>query len=217
MSKPRLSFFYDFVSPYTYFSATQIDALAAKHDVEVSWEPALLGGIMKATGNTPPAALPARASYMMQDLVRWAEFYGVPFTFTPFFPLVTMAAMRAALGVRMRAKDGFAAFNQAVFRAAWVEQRNVASKDVLADIAKTIGIAPEIVLAADDAPNIKDLLKEQTQRAVSLGAFGMPYVVVEQGDSREGYFGNDRLPLVEARLVRGSPWPTSDKVATIAG
>ncbi len=215
MSKPRLSFFYDFVSPYTYLAATQIDALAEKHGVELSWEPALLGGIMKATGNTPPAGVAARADYMMQDLVRWAELYGVPFEFSPHFPLNTMAAMRAALGVRLRAKDGFAAFNRQVFRAAWVEKKNVADKDVLSDVATQCGIAPEIVLAANDAPNIKDLLKEQTQRAVSLGAFGMPYVVVEEGESREGYFGNDRLPLVEARLRRGSPWPTTAAVVRL--
>ena len=212
MSKPRVSFFYDFVSPYTYLASTQIEALGKKHDVEVSWEPALLGGIMKATGNTPPAMLAARADYMMKDLYRWSAHYGVPFEFSPHFPLNTMAAMRAALGVRLRAKDGFSAFNAHVFRAAWVEGKDVSSKDVLGDIATKCGIAPEIVLAANDAPNLKVLLKEQTERAVSLGAFGMPYVVIEDGDSREGYFGNDRLPLVEARLVRGSPWPTTSHV-----
>lgn len=215
MPPPRVSFFYDFTSPYTYLASTQIDAVAEKHGVKVSWEPALLGGVMKAVGNQPPALLVPRGEYMLQDLTRWSALYGVPFRFSPCFPLNSMAALRGALGVRMRAPASFAKYNHAMFRAAWVDGRDIGSKDVIEAIAKEAQLAPEIVLSANDAPNVKELLKEQTQRAVSTGAFGMPWVVVEQeladgGVSREGYFGNDRLPMLDARLSRGAPWPKSE-------
>jgi 2-hydroxychromene-2-carboxylate isomerase len=214
MSATRLVFFYDYVSPYTYLASTQIDALGEKHGLRVDWEPALLGGVMKATGNQPPAMLPARATYMGEDLVRWAEDYGVPFRFTPFFPLQTMAALRAAIAVRARDLSHFATWNTRVFRAAWVEGLDVGNKEVLADIAREIGVDPAIVTGANDDAAVKERLKAQTEHVVSLGAFGFPWIVVEQtaddgAKTSESYFGNDRLAMVDARLRRGRPWPRS--------
>jgi 2-hydroxychromene-2-carboxylate isomerase len=214
MPATRIVFFYDFVSPYTYLASTQIDALAAKHGLRCDWEPALLGGVMKATGNQPPAMLPARAAYMGEDLVRWADDYGVPFRFTPFFPLQTMAALRAAIAVRARDVQHFAEWNRRVFRAAWVEGLDVGSKGVLAQLAREIGVDPAIVAGANDDAAVKERLKAQTEHLVSLGAFGMPWIVVEEeaeggGKTSESYFGNDRLPLVDARLRRAKPWPRS--------
>ena len=206
---PRISFFYDFTSPYTYLAATQIDSVVAKHGLTVAWEPALLGGIMKAVGNTPPALLPARGDYMLQDLSRWAALYRVPFVFSPHFPLNSMGALRGAIGVRDRAPQRLGKYNELMFRAAWVEGRDIAQKDVLQSIAEQAEIAPEIVLSANDSVDVKEQLKAQTQRAIALGAFGMPWIVVEEGDAREGYFGNDRLALLDERLARKAPWPNA--------
>lgn len=207
----RLVFFYDYVSPYTYLASTRIDALGEAHGLRVDWEPALLGGVMKATGNQPPAMLPARASYLGEDLVRWADEYDVPFRFTPFFPLSTMAALRAAIAVRARHPDRFPAWNQRVFRAAWVEGLDVGNKDVLAQVAREIGLDPAIVTGANEDAAVKERLKAQTEHLVSLGAFGMPWIVLEEetngAKTSESYFGNDRLALIETRLRRGKPWP----------
>ena len=43
-----------------------------------SRRPFFLGGVMKATGNKPPAYLPARGRYLMLDLARNAKYFGVP-------------------------------------------------------------------------------------------------------------------------------------------
>ena len=103
-----IRFYFDFTSPYTYLASTQVEGLAARTGATIEWLPALLGGIMKATGNQAPALLPARAAYMMQDLPRWAEVYGVPFRWSPHFPLATMAALRTALYLEAEApaRDG---------------------------------------------------------------------------------------------------------------
>src|SRR5512141_1825359 len=98
----RVRFYFDFVSPYTYLASTRVEALAARTGAEIDWIPAFLGGIMKATGNQPPAVLPARAAYMLRDLARWSAFYGVPFQMSPHFPLNTLAALRAAWALKAR-------------------------------------------------------------------------------------------------------------------
>ena len=214
-SPPRLQFFFDFVSPYSYLASTQLDALAARRGIEITWEPALLGAIMKATGNTPPAALPARAQYLMGDLARWAVLYDVPFSFSPYFPPNSMAALRGALHLRATNPAAFAIYNRLMFRATWGEGKDPSSRDVIGAIAKAAGADADAVIAANDDATVKAMLKAQTERAVAEGAFGMPYFVLESEGVREKYFGNDRLELIERRLARAQPWPNAPDVGPI--
>ena len=45
-----LDFYFDFSSPYGYFAATKIAAIAARHNRTVNWKPILLGAVFKVTG-----------------------------------------------------------------------------------------------------------------------------------------------------------------------
>ena len=48
-----IDFYFDFSSPYGYFAAEQIDALAARYGRSVLWHPFLLGVTFKVTGLAP--------------------------------------------------------------------------------------------------------------------------------------------------------------------
>jgi 2-hydroxychromene-2-carboxylate isomerase len=50
-------------------------------------------------------------------------------------------------------------------------------------------------------PEIKQRLRDNTQELIDRGGFGSPTLFVGGDDM---YFGNDRLPLVEAALARAS-------------
>ena len=68
--KPKLEFFYDYVSPYSYLADTQLDRLGA----EIVYRPMLLGGVMKATGNSPPKSVPAKGScFWMSARSSWTK------------------------------------------------------------------------------------------------------------------------------------------------
>ena len=52
---PRLEFWYEFASTYSYLSAMRIEALTADAGVTLVWKPVLLGPIFHAQGwNTSP-------------------------------------------------------------------------------------------------------------------------------------------------------------------
>ncbi|MFT6146289.1 MAG: 2-hydroxychromene-2-carboxylate isomerase, partial [Myxococcota bacterium] len=55
-----IEFFYDIVSPYSYLAMTQMARIADEAETEVHWRPFYLGAVFKATGNAPPALVPAR-------------------------------------------------------------------------------------------------------------------------------------------------------------
>ena len=181
----RIDFFYDIGSPYSYVAATQMGRLTSR--AEVHWRPFLIGGVFKATGNQPPAMLPARAPYLRKDLERLAAFYRVPFNMPSRFPLNTLLAMRCLHAVD---PDVLEVTSMALFEAYWVEDRDVSDGEVLASL-----LGKEVVdRAGTDA--VKVSLKDATDEAVMRGAFGAPSFFLEE----ELYFGEDRMFLLEHAL-----------------
>lgn len=190
----RLEFFFDYVSPFSYLADSQLPAIAQRTGAELVYRPFFLGGVMQATGNQPPATLPARAAYMAKDIPRWVRRYGVPFTLNPSFPMQTLHAMRGALAAQEQ--DVFAAYHAALFRAAWGEPRNLGDPAELRDVVAKAGLDADALLARAGAEAVKERLKANTAEAVERGAFGAPTFFVEG----EMYFGNDRLDFVEEAL-----------------
>jgi 2-hydroxychromene-2-carboxylate isomerase len=92
--KKRVEFYFDVGSPAAYLAWTQLPALTARAGAELNWRPMLLGGVFKATGNSSPAAVPAKGAYSRRDLMRYAERYQVPLRFNPHFPVNTGADAR---------------------------------------------------------------------------------------------------------------------------
>ncbi len=186
---PSMQFFYDIASPYSYLAATRVDAEAAAAGVTVRWRPFLIGGVFHATGNTLPAGNPARGRYLFQDLARWAEHLGVPFTLSPHFPVHSLLAMRVLTTLRDdQARQRRVA--HALFRACWVDGALIKDPEVLGGVLAGVeGEDAATLLAAAVTPDNKQALKDTTDAAVAYGAFGAPCFVV--GDAL--YFGNDRL------------------------
>lgn len=192
MPVATVEFFFDFISPYSYLASTRIEAVAKRASGEVRFRPFLLGGVFKATGNRPPAEVPAKLAYILRDLDRWTRRYGVPLNYPSAFPFSTLLALRSALVAEKSAR--LVPFTHAVYRAVWVEDQDIASEEVVARIASSVGLDGPAVVAA--APAEKEPLMRQTQEAVDRGSFGAPTFFV--GD--ELFVGNDRLDFVEAAL-----------------
>lgn len=190
----KVEFFFDLSSPYSYLAATQMPALAERTGATVAWRPMVLGAVFKTVGNDMPARVPPKARWMMQDLPRWAEHYGVPFKMSSHFPLNTIKAMRLILVDDAKA----AAVARAGFAAMWAEDRDITAEAELRRIAEQGGLDAATALAAIESPAVKDRLRANTDEAVSRGAFGAPTFVVGE----ELFWGNDRLPFVEAALRR---------------
>ncbi|MCB9610846.1 MAG: 2-hydroxychromene-2-carboxylate isomerase [Sandaracinus sp.] len=194
----HLEIFFDVVSPYSYLATTQIDALAARHDAEVQWRPFFLGGVMKATGNQPPAMLPARAPYLLKDIHRWAAKYDVPLTFPKIFPANTLMPQRMLAALELEAPDDVRRLAAGFFSLYWAEGGDPTASEVLVARANELGFEGPRLLAAAGRDDVKEQLKASTDEAVRRGAFGAPSIFFEG----EMYFGNDRLVLLEDALDR---------------
>ncbi len=191
---PSLEFFFDYVSPFAYLTNSQIPALIDRTGAELVYRPMLLGGVMQASGNSPPFTVPAKGRYVGTDANRWARRYGIPMEPNPHFPIKTMLPLRAALV--LLEEGGFPEYHEGVFRAMWTEAANVGEAEAVTPVLEKAGLDAAHVLARCAEPAIKDALKQNTAEAVERGAFGAPTFFV--GD--EMFFGNDRLDFVEEAL-----------------
>ena len=187
----RIEFFYDYVSVYSYLANSQLATLGA----EIVYRPMLLGAVMQATGNIPPATIEAKGDYLRKDMLRWSERYGIELNWNPVFPQNTINALRLALAAQGRGE--FSEIHQPLFDAIWVQDKDVGQPGTLASIVEDAGLSvPEYVAAISDQ-SIKDQLRANTEEAVSRGVFGGPTIFVGE----ELFFGNDRLEFVKAALA----------------
>ncbi len=190
----EVTFYYDFSSPYAYLGATQIERVAAEHGARVRWRPILVGALFNAIGtpNVPLAEFPApKRDYYRRDLLHWAGHWGVPFRWPSRFPMRTVAPLRLALAVAATGGD-LAAVSLALFRAYWVEDRDIADPAVLREFGDVDGI---------EAPSVKQALRSATDEAIAAGVCGVPSFVVRG----HLFWGQDRLELVSRTLAGWEP------------
>jgi 2-hydroxychromene-2-carboxylate isomerase len=191
-----VEFYFDLGSPTTYLAHTQLAKICADTQSELIYIPMLLGGVFKATGNASPAMIPAKGRYMFQDLDRFAKRYGVQLRFNPHFPINTLILMRAVTGMQMHQPQRFAEFVDCLFKALWVEGRNLNDPQTVAAVLTENGFDPQEIIALTNDESVKAALKENTEAAIKRGVFGAPSMFI--GDQL--FFGQDRLDFVEEAL-----------------
>lgn len=198
MSAP-IDFYFDFSSPYGYLASEQIEALAARHGRAVMWHAIVLDAQFQPQGGVKiPLAL-LRTEYARRDCERSAAFLGIPYKTPTPYPVHTEHAARAFQWLSDRNPDEARAFAHGVFRAYFVEGRNIAEVAVLLEIAATLGLDREEVSNAFSDLATKARLKAEIDLAEARGVFGSPFFIVEG----EGFWGPDRLAQLERWLATG--------------
>lgn len=195
----EIEFFYDFTSPTAYLAYFKLRELAEKYQAKIIYRPMFLGGLMNLAGNRPPATVPNKGKWMLQhDLPLFCERYKLPLNFNPNFPLNSLQAMRGA--VVMEGDPNEETYREALFKAAWVNQKNLGDEAELREVLTEAGIDADKVVAGAADPEVKEKLKANTEEAYQRGAFGAPTMYLDG----TMFFGQDRLDFIEERLARHS-------------
>lgn len=191
-----IEFYFDLGSPYSFLGFHRIQQIATQHQAEIIWKPMLLGGVFKATGNSSPMAVPAKARYSMVDLQRWAKLWNIPVQMNPYFPINTLMLMRLITAVQLYQPDSFQRVLTALFDAMFGHPRNLNDATELMNLALELGFEGAQVQAWLEDEKVKSELKVITQEAIDRGVFGAPSWFVDD----ELYWGVDHLHFVEAAL-----------------
>ena len=192
----QVEFYFDLGSPYSYLGFFQIQKIAQQHQAEVIWKPMLLGGVFKATGNNSPMMVPAKATYSMKDMVRWAKYWHIPVQMNPYFPINTLQLMRLITAVQLHQPEDFVRILAGLFNAMFGEPKNLNDMNELIQVVTLLGLNVEQVQAWLNDEGVKAQLKKVTEEAIQRGVFGAPTWFV--GD--EMFWGVDHLHFIETAL-----------------
>lgn len=197
----KLEFYFDCSSPWTYLCFSQIEEVIRRTGADVVWKPVLVGGIFNAVNEqvyeTRANPHPVKGRYYVKDLQDWARHCGVKIGQPPVFPVRAVDLMRAAIVANQEGK--LTEFAWAAFRAYWGDLKDVSQPEELAAICVEAGLDPDMVAKRIKEDDVKGELRQNTEEVIARGGFGSPTMFVNGDDM---YFGNDRLPLVEAALTR---------------
>lgn len=195
-----IEFYFDFSSPYSYIASEQIESLAARTARALQWRPILLGAVFKASGGAPLTEVYGpKARYSVRDFARSAAFVGVPYRHPTVFPIGAVAASRAVLWLQRERSPHAVPYIHAVFRAFFVDDRNVGDATVALDVAGSLGIDAKRLAAGVQEEEIKNALRIEVEQAIARGVFGAPTIFVDG----EMFWGRDRLEQVERWITRG--------------
>lgn len=198
----RLEFFFDCSSPWTYLAFARVHEIVARTGAAIVWKPILVGGVFNAVNQEVYERRanpePRKTGYYFKDLQDWARHAEVTIGQPPVFPVNSVKAMRGAILALDEGK--LVAYAQAVFEAYWGKLEDISQPSVLVQIARDVGLDAEAFVKRIDEASIKDRLRANTDELIARGGFGSPTMFV---DGTDMYFGNDRLPLVEAALIGG--------------
>ena len=187
----KLEFWYEFASPYSYFSMMRIEELAAASNIDIHYQPFLSGPLFKEFGwNTSPFNIYAeKGENFFRDIEREAEFYKLPpIKILEEFPQPGLAAARVAL---IGMEEGWGVeFSKAIYQRQFQEGLQTKGKEDVLEVLQALNISEaEGVIGKANSDENKNRLREITEQAKEKKIFGAPTFIV----GNELFWGNDRL------------------------
>ncbi|MEX2617072.1 MAG: 2-hydroxychromene-2-carboxylate isomerase [Alphaproteobacteria bacterium] len=196
--KKNIDYFISHGSPWTYLGSVRFHEIAKQAGASINYRPASFHRIFSVSGGLPLGKrAPQRQRYRMAELARWRDYLGAPLTLEPkFFPAADQAGSQMVIAADLQGLDT-GALSNAILRAIWAEERNIADDDTLVAIANEQGMDGAALLAASKTPEISETYDAYTQEAIDRHVFGAPTYIY----NGELYWGQDRLGFLERALA----------------
>ena len=182
----KIDFYFDFISPYSYLAYKKLKLLNNEKKIKIKFRPILLGGLHNLSGITPPAFNERKLKNMINDCELVANKNNIDFKWNVKFPLNSLYLMRGYLIVEDNLKEKFF---EICFDAYWRDNLDISDEKNIDKILIDLGMDKKEFLEKIQSTNIKNELKELTNRAFNKNIFGAPTFVV----NNKIFWGQDRL------------------------
>ncbi len=192
-----LDYFMATASPWTYLGHRRVIELCKRHGIRLNMMPVDLGQVFPQSGGLPLGKrAPQRQAYRLVELARWREVTGLPLNAQPrYFPVDGSPSALAIIGAQIHSGvEAGLKLADAVLRAVWAEERDIASSEVIAALIRETGLDVDAI--ASRREEAARVYSDNTQRAMTEQVFGAPWYVWRG----EPFWGQDRLDLLERAI-----------------
>ena len=165
-----IEWFFDFVSPYSYFQCEMLPRLPS--DVQIEYKPVLFAGLLKHWNNKGPAEIPEKRKFANRSMLWLSNQYDIPFKLPPAHPFNPLPLLRLSIAI-----DNPPDAVRDIFRFVYREGKLPDDPDDWSRLTKKLNVsgADELI----QSPQVKQSLRENTEYATSQGVFGVPTFVVD--------------------------------------
>jgi 2-hydroxychromene-2-carboxylate isomerase len=200
-SPTTIDYYVWLLSDWSYLGGVRFIQMAARHRLRVNHIPMRMPDVYAASGGILLADRSwQRQAYRIQELRRWRAKLGIPVNIEPkFFPTDIDLASCVVIAAQNRGLP-VADLVNAIMRAVWAEDRDVANPATIAGIATALGFDAASLLAQAGAEAVLAEYRANTKRALDAGVFGSPFYSF----NGELFWGQDRLDMLEEAIVRAS-------------
>lgn len=189
-----IDFYFDFISPFSYFANYKLQHLAQRYGFRLDFHPVELKALKILAGNTAPPTrnIPLKLAYARIDQRRWAARYGIPVQ-----PPQQYDSSLLNKGAFFAANDDSARrYVTNVFHKVWGEGGPMTTEPLLRAVASEAGWDFATFSAFIRSGEADQRYAASTKAAHVRGVFGVPSMMI--GDAI--WWGNDRLDFLEEYL-----------------
>jgi len=181
-----IDYYFDIISPYSYIAHKKIEKVKREKNIVFNYKPILLGGLHKLANITPPAFNEFKMKNMKNDCEMVSSKNHIPFRWNEKFPINSISIMRGYLFIDEENKEQYI---DSFFEAYWKYNQDLSLQSNFNKIIEKLNIDPLIIQKGIKDENIKEKLKQLTNKAFSKKVFGAPTFMYNE----KIFWGQDRL------------------------
>ena len=194
-----LDFYFDYLSSYAYLASREIAGLCGRHGVELRARPVLFAGLLNHWGQRGPAEIPPKGRHGFRDCRRYALLHDIPLRVPRHHPFRPLTALRVSLAEVSGAKQ--LQVMRTLFDLGWAQGGDPGDDAEIVGALDVAGLDGKALVRRAGEPEVKALLREETEAAVGRGVFGIPTMIVRD----ELFWGLDQFRHLELFLEGKDP------------
>lgn len=187
MQARTLDFYFDYLSPYAYFSWRKLASFCEEHKLSLNPQPVVFGKLLDHWGQLGPAEIPPKREWLAKYCNRYAALHGFEMNPPKFHPFNSLTALRMSL--TEVSGDQQQQVISAIFDAGWTQGKDLGDNNELILILNKLGLNGLAMNEKTQDISVKNILKTNTQTAIEKGVFGVPTMIIDG----QLFWGNDQF------------------------
>jgi 2-hydroxychromene-2-carboxylate isomerase len=152
MKPTSLDFYFDYLSPFAFFSWIKIEKFCEQYQLELRAHPVVFGKLLDHWGHMGPAEIPPKSQWVGRYCKRYATLAGFDYSPPKYHPFNPLPSLRMSLA-EVSGSDQHAVIS-AFFKAGWTE--------------------------AEDLGDVANLISILEGAGIARGVFGVPTMIIEE-------------------------------------
>jgi len=154
----QVKFYFDYLSPFSYFAWKNLATLRQKHDLQIDYYPTPLGPLLNHWGIKGPGEVTPKREFLLKTCLRYAAKKNWPFTTPKTHPFNSLYALR--LSLKEVAEDFQPQVIKCLWEAGWNERIDMGEPDELLGALKKSGLPADELYEKSFSREAKQALKK---------------------------------------------------------